>query len=89
MGGGLRGDHGHDALDNLFRGLRNVHGQARFVIFTFLEILQLRWQQRGRHVLVSPGRDPGMDQADVAAGEDGEHGGGVFPQQVSVAALKR
>ena len=30
-----------------------------------------------------------MDEVDVAAREDGEHAGGVLPEQVAVAALER
>src|SRR5665811_425998 len=72
MDGAAFGDHGHDGLDNLLGGLCDVDSQTGFVILPFLEIVQLGWQQRGRHVLVSPGRDPCVDQVNVTAGEDGE-----------------
>src|SRR5665647_1136566 len=89
MDGGSFGDHGHDALDNLLGGFCDVDSQTGFVILPFLEILQLRWQQGGRHVLVASGHDPFVDQADVAAGVDGGHPRSVFPEQIAVAALER
>src|SRR5450756_2383174 len=89
MDGAAFGDHGHDGLDNLLGGLCDVDSQTGFVILPFLEILQLRWQQGGRHVLMASGHDPFVDQANVTAGKNGEHRGSVFPEQIAVAALER
>src|SRR5450756_335370 len=88
MDGAAFGDHGHDGLDNLLGGLCDVDSQTGFVILPFLEILQLRWQQGGRHVLMASGHDPFVDQTNVAAGEDGERRGSVLPEQVAVAAFE-
>src|SRR6185436_6393540 len=55
MEGASFGDDRDDLVDKLFGGLGDVDRHAGFVSLSLLEIIELRAQQRGRHVLVSPG----------------------------------